>query len=257
MRDFEELGRALGRPARWLNLAGLALLAIGVGTGAVLHSIGVNRALSIAVADAIIVLGIGGLWLRFLNGRHAPAYEAILHHELIERAEWRRATGSTRPRNRRQADGWLRRHPEPVAPSAPDLVRRATMLMWVARGDEAGLALRRARADTPLDRFLILLETGTLDTLEGRTVDLRPIREAFLAIEEQAERRLRRICLGGLEAQIALADGGDPWEPMLQARRDLDRVAPAATLRAVTARVFALVIVLAGLAALTLAFIGR
>ena len=257
MRDFEELGRALGRPARVLNVAGLVLLAIGVVGGAVLHVIGIHRALSIAAADAVIVLGIGALWLRFLGSRYAPAYEAILHHELIERAEWRRATGSARPRTRRQAEAWLRRRRERPNPDTGDLIRRAVMLMWTGRLDEAGLTLRNGLAETPRDRFLILLETGTLDTLEGRAVDLRPIREAYLAIDEQAERRLRRICLGGLEAQIALANSGDPWDPMLAARRDLDRVAPAATLRAVTARVFALVVVLAGLAALVLAYVGR
>jgi hypothetical protein len=98
---------------------------------------------------------------------------------------------------------------------------------------------------------------ATVDALDGRPVDLRPIREALLAIDEQAERRVRRVCLGLLESRIALARGEDPWSPVLAARADLDRVAPAATLRAVTAAVFALVVVLAGLAGTVLTFVPR
>jgi hypothetical protein len=257
MRNFEALGRVLGRPARLLNVAGLLILATGVIAGGVLHGAGTNRAVSIAVAIAIIVLGIGLLWMRFLGSRVAPAYEAILHHDLIERAAWRRATGTAMPRSRGRAARWLVRHAEPAEPTTGDLIRRAVLLMWTGQLDEASLALRRARPETPSERFGLLTETATLDAIEGRKVDLQPIREAYLAIDEQAERRLRRVCLGLLESRIALTEGRDPWEPVLAARADIDRVAPAATLRAVTARVFALVIVLAGLAGVTLAFVGR
>jgi hypothetical protein len=257
MHDFEAIGRVLGRPARLLNLAGLAILAGGVIVGALLHGSGANRAVSIAVAVAIIVLGVGVLWMRFLSNRIAPAFEAILHHDLIERAAWRRAMGRPMPRSRTAAASWIRMHPEPAESSAADLVRRAEMLMWIGRLDEARLLLRRVRPETPIERFDLLVGVATLDTVEGRGVDLRSIREAYLAIDEQAERRVRRVCLGLLEARIALAEGKDPWDPVLRARADLDRVAPAATLRAVTAAVFALVVVLAGIAGGTLAFVGR
>jgi hypothetical protein len=257
MADFEAIGRVLGRPARLLNVCGLVILATGVLTGAVLHATGANRPLSIAVAVAIIVLGIGLLWLRFLASRIAPAYEAILHHDLIERAAWRRATGSPRPRSRAIAASWLRRHREPAEPTTGDLIRRAELQIWTGDRDAASLALRRVRAETPIERFDLLVDLATIDTIEGRAVDLRPIREALLAIDEQAERRVRRVCLGLLESRIALAKGEDPWLPVLAARADLDRVAPAATLRAVTAAVFALVVVLAGLAGTVLTFVPR
>jgi hypothetical protein len=257
MRDFESIGRVLGRPARLLNLAGLIVLAAGVLTGAALHATGANRAVSIAVAVAIISLGIGLLWLRFLGSRVAPAYEAILHHDLIERAAWRRATGSQRPRSRSRAAGWLRRHPEPPDPTSGDLIRRAELLMWTGHRDEASLLLRRVRPETPLDRFDLLVDLATIDAIEDRKVDLQPIREALLAIDEQAERRVRRVCLGLLESRIALGKGEDPWLPVLSARADLDGVAPAATLRAVTAAVFALVVVLTGLAAAVLTVVPR
>ena len=257
MRDFDAIGRVLGRPARLLNVAGLVILAVGVLGGAGLHATGANRAVSIALAVAIIVLGIGLLWLRFLGSRIAPAYEAILHHDLIERAAWRRATGSQRPRSKGSAAAWLRRHDEPVDPSSGDLLRRAELLMWTGDRDAASLALRRVRAETPIERFDLLVDVATVDTIEGRPVDLRPIREALLAIDEQADRRVRRVCLGLLESRIALAKGDDPWAPVLAARGDLDRVAPAATLRAVTAAVFALVVVLAGLAGTVLTFVPR
>lgn len=257
MRDFEALGHALGRPARLLNVIGLLVLAVGVVIGAAVHALGANRPMSIAVAVAIIVLGIGILWLRFLGSRVAPAYEAILHHDLIERAAWRRATGSARPRSRSRAAAWLRGHPEPSEPSTGDLLRRAELLAWTGDRDEASLLLRRVRPETPVERFDLLVDVATIDTVEGRPVDVRPIREALLAIEEQADRRVRRVCLGLLEARIALANGDDPWAPVLAARHDLDRVAPAATLRAVTAAVFALVVALAGLAGAVLTFVPR
>jgi hypothetical protein len=257
MRDFESIGRVLERPARLLNIGGLVILTAGVVTGAALHATGANRAVSIAVAVAIIVLGIGLLWLRFLGSRVAPAYEAILHHDLIERAAWRRATGSQRPRSRSRAAGWLRRHPEPTDPTTGDLIRRADLLAWIGDRDAASLLLRRAQPETPIDRFDLLVDLATIDTIEGRRVDLQPIREALLAIDEQAERRVRRVCLGLLESRIALANGEDPWTPVLSARADLDRVAPAATLRAVTAAVFALVVVLAGLAGAVLTVVPR
>src|SRR5919198_1112844 len=248
MRDFESIGRVLGRPARVLNIAGLVVLAAGVLTGGALHASGANRAVSIAAAVAIISIGIGLLWLRFLGSRVAPAYEAILHHDLIERAAWRRATGTQRPRSKAVAARWLRRHPESPEQTTGDLLRRAELLTWIGDRDAASLVLRRVRPETPIDRFDLLVDVATIDALEGRPVALQPIREALLAIDEQAERRVRRICLGLLESRIALADGQDPWPPVLSARADLDRVAPAATLRAVTAAVFALVVVLAGLA---------
>jgi hypothetical protein len=257
MRDFEAIGRVLGRPARLLNIAGLVVLTAGVAIGAMLHGIGANRAMSIAAAVAIIVLGIGLLWLRFLGSRVAPAYEAILHHDLIERAAWRRATGSPRPRSKARAEVWLRRHPEPDEPTSGDLIRRAELLMWTGDLDAASFVLRRVRPETPLERFDVLVDMATVDTVDGRTVDLRPIREAYLAIDEQAERRVRRVCLGLLESRIALTGGQDPWAPLLAARADLDRVAPAATLWAVTAAVFALVVVLAGLAGAVLTFVPR
>ena len=257
MRDFEAIGRVLGRPARLLNIAGLGILAGGMVAGAGLHAVGLNRAVSIAVAVAIIVLGIGLLWMRFLGSRIAPAYEAILHHDLIERAAWRRATGVQRPRSRSLAASWLRRNPEPPDPGSADLIRRAELLIWTGDRDAASLALRRVRPETPIERFDVLVNAATVDAIDGRPVDLRPIREALLAIDEQAERRVRRVCLGLLESRIALAKGEDPWAPVLSARGDLDRVAPAATLRAVTAAVFALVVVLAGLAGTVLTFVPR
>jgi hypothetical protein len=257
MRDFEAIGHVLGRPARLLNAAGLVVLAAGVATGVLLHGTGANRAVSIAAAVAIIVLGIGLLWLRFLGSRIAPAYEAILHHDLIERAAWRRATGAQRPRSKARAERWLRGHPEPGEPTSGDLIRRAELMMWTGELDAASLLLRRVRPETPVERFDLLVDIATLDTVEGRPVDLRPIREAYLAIDEQAERRVRRVCLGLLESRIALARNEDPWAPVLAARADLDRVAPAATLRAVTAAVFALVVVLAGLAGAVLTFVPR
>src|SRR5947207_2661848 len=125
MRDFEAIGRVLGRPARLLNLAGLAILLVGVASGALALGLRANRLVAIALADAIIVLGIGLLWLWFLDSRRAPALEAILHHDLVERAGWRRATRSSIPRNRRQAARWLRQHPEPPEPTTDDLIRRA------------------------------------------------------------------------------------------------------------------------------------
>jgi hypothetical protein len=257
MRDFDSIGRVLGRPARLLNLAGLLILATGVLTGAAIHVTGANRAVSIAAAVAIISLGLGLLWLRFLGSRVAPAYEAILHHDLIERAAWRRATGSQRPRSRAIAAKWLRRHPEPREPSTGDLMRRAELMTWTGERDGASLLLRRVRPETPLERFDLLVDVATIDAIDGRPVDLRAIREALMAIDEQAERRVRRVCLGLLESRIALASGGDPWGPVLAARADLDRVAPAATLRAVTAAVFALVVVLAGLAGAVLTVMPR
>jgi hypothetical protein len=247
----------MSAPARRLNALGLAVVVLAVIAGVLLHTYGLSAVVAVAVAVVILLVGVGALWLRFLANPVAPAYEALLHHSLIERAAWRRETGTVMPRSRAAAAAWLRRYPEPSDPTPADLLRRATLLMRTGALDQAGIALRRIRPETPSDRFVVLLEMATLDTLEGRRVDLQPIREAYLAIDEKAERRLRRICLGSLEAHIAMAEGADPWPPLLAARADIDRVVPAASLRAVTARVFALLIVLSGLTAVVLLSVGR
>ena len=257
MRDFDDLRRVLGRPARRLNLAGLAVLLAATVAGSLAVLLGANRVVAATLPVVIIVGGIGWLWVRFLESPRAAAAEALLHHDLIERARWRLRTGSSPPRSRAAAVRWLARNPEPAAPYAADLAGRAELLAWIGDSPSASRTLNRIRPESPADRFDHLVARANLDVLDGRAPDLRPIQEALIQLDERDERRHRRVCLALVEARLAVADGTDPWAPICAARKDMDRVMPAATLLSLTVRVVALMAVLSGLEATVFATVGR
>ena len=90
---------------------------------------------------------------------------------------------------------------------------------------EAAAWRRETGSDLPCSRA----QAGAWLRAHPRTgdddpVDLVPARSAFAALSDPLDRRHGRVCLGLLEARLALVAGGDPFEPILAARAAIDTI---------------------------------
>lgn len=155
MRDFDDISGALGRPFRGHRLL-LVLCFVVAGIAARLAAEAFAREVAIVIGVVLLIASVGGYWLWFTRSRYAPAFEAMLDHELLERRGWLRGYGSRMPRNRAQARRWLAEHP--ASPSSDPW--RVSLLSWV--GDLAGAraTLDRLAPETPDERFATEIQRG-------------------------------------------------------------------------------------------------
>lgn len=238
VRRYDDLSRALGRPFRGHRLLlVVAFVAAGLGAAATVRV--APREFAILVGAAILVGSIAAYWAWFSQSRYAPGVEALGDHELYERTSWRRATGTGMPRTRGRARRWLAAHPTTELTAS----RRLPLLLWTDDLAAARTTLEGLRPETADERFFAEIERATLELLEGGLPDLAPARAAAAALIEPSERRHARVCLALLEARFAVAQGTDPWIPIIASRRDLLHVAPNVTIRWLTTRLAAVLAV--------------
>lgn len=133
---------------------------------------------------------------------------------------WQRATGSLPnqlpPSDPDTAQAWLDAHPETETSRAA----RAEVLLLARRFDEARATIARIDGGEPLDRIARADLAATADFLEGRDVDVEPLRRAAAAA--QGDDRLEGILdLAFLEVRLALQQGGDWLTPLDMARTEL------------------------------------
>ena len=135
---------------------------------------------------------------------------------------WQRATGSLPnqlpPSDPAAAESWLAAHPETAANRAG----RAEVLLLARRFDEARAAIARIEEAAPLDRIARADLVATADFLEGREVDVDPLRRASAGA--QGDDRLEGILdIAFIEVRLALQRGGDWLAPLDSARAELGR----------------------------------
>ena len=232
MHDAEEVSRALNAPFRfhrWLQIGAFV-------SGVVVAPIAVrfvSREAAIAAGAVAMIVTFAGYWVWYLRSRYLPAIEALADHDRAERAAWHRTTGTAMPRNRAQARRWLAN--EPANTPAPG--SRIPLLQWI--GDLAGAQreIDRFHPRSASEEFDAEIARGTQAYLEGRPVDLEAVRSAYLTLDDPADRRHGRVCLAILEARVGLAEGADPYEPILVARQEMDGVDPAVSIGLTTRRV--------------------
>jgi hypothetical protein len=250
MHDIEALNRALRAPFRfhgWLQAAAVL-------SGAVVAPIAArftNREAAIALGALAMIAAVGSYWTWWIRSRYPPATEAIADHNRLEAAAWRRETGTDLPCSRAQARAWLEAHPR-SADHAGD-VRRAGMLQWVDARDAARREIDSLEPATPAETFDAEIARATQAYLDGAVVDLVPARAAFAALADPLDRRHGRVCVGLLEARVALAGGGDPFEPILAARAEMDGIDPDVS-TAATSRRLALIVAVAVVGFAVIAF---
>lgn len=197
------------RVAFWLPLV------LGV-IGGLVPVIVTERAEAIVV-DLVIAAGAALVVSSLLrSSRRRDALELVLDHQRLEDAEFRRETGSRRPRSRRQVEQWLVDHP--VGPG------RVTHLSLLGRYDEADAELARRVETGPKEDFFRANHAAARVLNAGGIPDLGPQRSAWERIEDPTERHLKRECLALQEAMVAAESGGDPVAVLAAARHDVGGV---------------------------------
>jgi hypothetical protein len=98
------------------------------------------------------------------------------------------------------------------------------MLLSLGRLTEADAAIAAIEPRTPEEAFGVEIDRKTREHLAGDRPDLAALHGLWRSLPDPRERRHRRECLAVLDAAITVADGGDPWPLLAQARAEIGEV---------------------------------
>ena len=204
--------QALGATMAPLRIAcGLPLV---LGLPAALVPVLVREATAAAALDLLIAAWAAATVARSVRSRRLWApLEVVIDHERLEHAEFRRETGSKRPRGRSAVERWLLDHP-----TGPG---RVSYLVLLGRFGDADRELAVRPPDPISEEFLRANDAAARVLYTGGLPDLQPVRAAWERIFDPAQRHLRRECLALEEAMAAAASGRDPVPILAAARRDV------------------------------------
>jgi hypothetical protein len=197
--------------------------AIGAALGAVLSvTLGLTvhdplRAGLAGLAIALVAFAAG--WWPMTDPDLRAALELVSDHDCHERSEWKRETGTAVPIGVAAMRRWLVAHP-----SGPG---RASVLIRMGQLDEADRAIDAIEPSTPEEAFGVDVLRQTRTLLAGETPDSSALHASWRALADSRERRHRRECLALLDAQIAVAVGGDPVPVLALARPEVGEVHPS------------------------------
>jgi hypothetical protein len=241
MHDAEELSQALRAPFRFHPWLQAAAFLSGVVIAPVAARV-TSREAAIGLGAVAMVAAVGSYWWWWTRSRYPAATEAIADHNRLEAAAWRRETGTPHPQSRAQARAWI--EARPGAGDPPGDIHRAGMLQWIGDLEAARREVDALEPGTPAETFDAEIARATQAYLDGAVVERGPVTAAFAALSDPLDRRHGRVCLGILEARVALAAGRDPFEPILAARAEIDGVDPEVSTRT-TGRRLALIVAFA------------
>ena len=199
------------------------LSAIGAALGAALAlALGLMahdplRAGLAGLALALVAFAVG--WWPISDPDLRAALELVSDHDCHERAQWQRETGTSVPRGVTAMRRWLVAHP-----SGPG---RASVLLRMGQLEEADQAIEAIEPSTPEEAFSVDILRQTRILLAGETPDPSALHASWRVLPDPRERRHRRECLALLDAQIAVAGGGDPVPALALARREIEGVHPS------------------------------
>jgi hypothetical protein len=155
------------------------------------------------------------LW-PYADRRFRLAAELFSDHNCHERAEWKEKTGTRMPFGLKAAERWLAANPNARG--------RAYLLLPLGRVAEADQLIAGFTPATPDEAFGVELLRETRTLLLGGTPDTDRLRASLATLPDPRERRHRRECIAILDAQAAVAAGGDPMAVLAAAREEIDAV---------------------------------
>jgi hypothetical protein len=196
------------------------ILAVMVGIFVVV----VTRQVLLAVLTTAAVAVAGSVfswsWLRRAEDRRV--FEILRDHDDYERVEWKADNdGTARPRGPDASQRWL-----DANAGRPGT---AVVLADLGRLDAARAALEAEEETGPEDAFSREVDRRFLELYAGGRPDTSDLHDRWTTLPDGTKRRHVRECLALLEAEVAIADGRDPWPVVAAAGPEIGAVAPSMT----------------------------
>jgi hypothetical protein len=211
----------------------------------------VTRQVALAVLTTAAVATAGSVvawsWVRRPEKRRV--FEILRDHDDYERTEWRATHGSGRPRKIDACRRWL-----DANPGRPGT---GVVLTDLGRLDAARAAFDVEEDTGPEDAFTREVNRRTLELYAGGRPETSDLHDRWTTLPEGAKRRHVRECLALLDAQIAIADGREPWPVVAAAGPEIGAVAPSMTTGWFALTIAVVCLAATGLVAIVGAFIAR
>ena len=184
----------------------------------------VTREAVLAALATAAVATIGSVvawsWLRRAADRRV--FEIIRDHDDYERVEWRSANdGKARPRGTKAARRWL-----DANPGKPGT---AVVLADLGRLDAARAALEAEEDAAPRMPFRARSTVAHSSSMPAAARRQRTCTTAGRPCPMARSAAMSVECLALLEAQVAIADGREPWPVVAAAGPEIGAVAPSMT----------------------------
>jgi hypothetical protein len=184
----------------------------------------VTRQVLPAVLTTAVVAATGSViawsWLRRAQDRRV--FEILRDHDDYERIEWKSLhDGTARPRGIDASRRWIDTHE-----GRPGT---AVVLADLGRLDAARTALEAEEEAGPEDAFTREVNRRFFELYGGGRPDTSDLHDRWTALPDGAKRSHVRECLALLDAQIAIADGREPWPVVAAAGPEIGAVTPSMT----------------------------